>query len=135
VEHADHILIVDDDREIRELDGNHMQKDGLRTTVLADGRQMRNFLESTTVDLMDIMTPGDDGVLLRRELRTGKHKATPILMLTARNDEGRGLWLIDQPLNQQKLQCQLSALNNPRPEQHFNSLPLLPAEHNPEEKC
>jgi len=89
VEHVDHILIVDDDREIRELVGNYLQKNGLRTTVVADGRQMRTVLESTPVDLivMDIMMPGDDGLVLCRELRVGKHKATPILMLTARNDE------------------------------------------------
>jgi DNA-binding response OmpR family regulator len=56
---------------------------------VADGRQMRSFLESTPVDLivLDIMMPGDDGLMLCRELRTGKHKATPVLMLTARNDE------------------------------------------------
>ncbi|AZF16181.1 Transcriptional regulatory protein ompR [Pseudomonas sp. R3-18-08] len=89
VEHVDHILIVDDDREIRELVGNYLQKNGLRTTVVADGRQMRVFLASTPVDLivMDIMMPGDDGLVLCRELRAGKHKATPILMLTARNDD------------------------------------------------
>jgi two-component system OmpR family response regulator len=33
------------------------------------------------------MMPGDDGLVLCRQLRAGKHKATPILMLTARNDE------------------------------------------------
>ncbi|WP_124420030.1 response regulator [Pseudomonas sp. R2-60-08W] len=89
MEHVDHILIVDDDREIRELVGNYLQKNGLRTTVVADGRQMRAFLASTPVDLivMDIMMPGDDGLVLCRELRAGKHKATPILMLTARNDD------------------------------------------------
>ncbi|AZF37518.1 Transcriptional regulatory protein ompR [Pseudomonas sp. R4-39-08] len=89
VEHVDHILIVDDDREIRELVGNYLQKNGLRTTVVADGRQMRAFLASTPVDLivMDIMMPGDDGLVLCRELRAGKHKATPMLMLTARNDD------------------------------------------------
>ena len=89
MEHVDHILIVDDDREIRELVGNYLKKNGLRTTVVADGRQMRTFLESTPVDLivMDIMMPGDDGLMLCRELRAGKHKATPVLMLTARNDE------------------------------------------------
>ncbi|MBN0796019.1 two-component system response regulator BfmR, partial [Pseudomonas aeruginosa] len=37
--------------------------------------------------VLDIMMPGDDGLLLCRELRVGKHKATPVLMLTARNDE------------------------------------------------
>ncbi|MFP3848512.1 response regulator [Pseudomonas sp. W5-01] len=89
MEHVDHILIVDDDREIRELVGNYLKKNGLRTTVVADGRQMRAFLESTPVDLivLDIMMPGDDGLQLCRELRTGKHKTTPVLMLTARSDE------------------------------------------------
>ncbi|MGE6388062.1 response regulator [Pseudomonas sp. NPDC078416] len=89
MEHVDHILIVDDDREIRELVGNYLKKNGLRTTVVADGRQMRSFLESTPVDLivLDIMMPGDDGLQLCRELRTGKHKTTPVLMLTARSDE------------------------------------------------
>jgi len=89
MEHVDHILIVDDDREIRELVGNYLKKNGLRTTVVADGRQMRSFLESTPVDLivLDIMMPGDDGLVLCRELRTGKHKSTPVLMLTARSDE------------------------------------------------
>jgi DNA-binding response OmpR family regulator len=89
MEHVDHILIVDDDREIRELVGNYLKKNGMRTTVIADGRQMRAFLDTTPVDLivLDIMMPGDDGLLLCRELRVGKHKTTPILMLTARNDE------------------------------------------------
>lgn len=89
MEHVDHILIVDDDREIRELVGKYLKKNGLRTTVVADGRQMRAFLESTPVDLivLDIMMPGDDGLQLCRELRTGKHKTTPVLMLTARSDE------------------------------------------------
>lgn len=89
MDHVDHVLIVDDDREIRELVGNYLQKNGLRTTVVADGRQMRAFLEANQVDLivLDIMMPGDDGLLLCRELRVGKHKATPVLMLTARTDE------------------------------------------------
>lgn len=89
MEHVDHILIVDDDREIREMVGSYLKKNGLRTTVVADGRQMRSFLEATPVDLivLDIMMPGDDGLVLCRDIRAGKHKATPVLMLTARNDE------------------------------------------------
>ncbi|ROM57118.1 DNA-binding response regulator [Pseudomonas canadensis] len=89
MDHIDHIMIVDDDREIRELVGNYLKKNGLRTTVVSDGRQMRALLDATAVDLivLDIMMPGDDGLVLCRELRAGKHKATPILMLTARNDE------------------------------------------------
>jgi len=89
MDHVDHVLIVDDDREIRELVGNYLKKNGLLTTVVADGRQMRAFLETTPVDLivLDLMMPGDDGLVLCRELRAGKHKNTPVLMLTARNDE------------------------------------------------
>jgi DNA-binding response OmpR family regulator len=89
MEHVDHILIVDDDREIRELLSSYLKKNGLRASIAADGRQMRAFLEANTVDLivLDVMMPGDDGLVLCRELRAGRHKATPILMLTARNDE------------------------------------------------
>ncbi|MBN8932645.1 MAG: response regulator [Rhizobium pusense] len=89
MEHIDHILVVDDDREIRELVSSYLKKNGLRTTVAADGRQMRSFLDGNTVDLivLDVMMPDDDGLVLCRELRAGKHKATPVLMLTARDDE------------------------------------------------
>jgi two-component system, OmpR family, response regulator len=89
MEHTDHILIVDDDREIRDLVSGYLKKNGLRVTVAPDGRQMRTFLATDTVDLiiLDVMMPGDDGLVLCRELRAGKYKATPILMLTARNDE------------------------------------------------
>lgn len=89
MDHVDHILIVDDDREIRELVSSYLKKNGLRVTVAADGRHMRAFLETDSVDLivLDVMMPGDDGLVLCRELRAGKHKATPILMLTARSDE------------------------------------------------
>ena len=50
---------------------------------------MRSYLEAGQVDLiiLDIMLPGDDGLVLCRELRAGKHRATPVLMLTARDDE------------------------------------------------
>lgn len=75
MEHVDHILIVDDDREIRSLIAEYLKKNGLRTTEVADGRQMRSFLDSMPVDLivLDVMMPGDDGLTLCRELRSGKH--------------------------------------------------------------
>ncbi|MFG1225076.1 response regulator [Xanthobacter wiegelii] len=89
MEHIDHILIVDDDREIRDLVSGYLRKNGLRVTIAAEGRQMRAFLDADRVDLivLDIMMPGDDGLVLCRELRAGRHKTTPVLMLTARNDE------------------------------------------------
>ena len=86
---TDHILIVDDDREIRELVGNFLKKNGLEVSLAADGRQMRARLETLSVDLivLDIMMPGDDGLTLCRELRAGKHRKIPILLLTARDDD------------------------------------------------
>ena len=89
MDHIDHVMIVDDDREIRELAGGFLRKNGLTVTLAADGRQMRQLLENLTVDLivLDIMMPGDDGLVLCRELRSGKHRRIPILMLTARGDD------------------------------------------------
>jgi two-component system OmpR family response regulator len=89
MDHIYHVLVVDDDREIRDLVSSYLKKNGLRVTTAADGRQMRSFLETDRVDLivLDVMMPGDDGLVLCRELRAGKHKATPVLMLTARNDD------------------------------------------------
>jgi len=89
MDHIDHVLIVDDDRDIRELVSGYLKRNGLRVTPAADGRQMRSFLERDRVDLivLDIMMPGDDGLVLCRELCAGRHATTPVLMLTARNDE------------------------------------------------
>jgi len=79
VEHIDHILVVDDDRDIRELIVDYLVKSGYRASGAANGKEMRAVL--------DIMMPGDDGLTLCRELRVGKYKDLPILMLTARNEE------------------------------------------------
>jgi two-component system OmpR family response regulator len=87
---SDHILIVDDDREIRELLTTYLVKNGLRVTAVPTGRHMRAALESSgpfDPVILDLMLPGEDGVALCRDLRSGKHKALPILMLTARDDE------------------------------------------------
>lgn len=87
---ADHILIVDDDREIRELLSAYLVKNGLRVSAVPTGRHMRAALaDAGPFDLiiLDLMLPGDDGITLCRDLRAGKHKAIPILMLTARSEE------------------------------------------------
>ncbi len=82
-----HILIVDDDREIRTLLGDYLQKNGYRTTAVGDGKAMRRALEQSHVDLivLDLMLPGEDGLKLTRELRA--HSQIPILMLTALGEE------------------------------------------------
>ncbi|QQQ03364.1 response regulator [Lysobacter enzymogenes] len=85
---SDHILIVDDDRDIRDMVADYLRKNGLRASTAADGREMRAALEAQDVDLivLDLMLPGDDGLVLCRNLRAGPHKAIPVLMLTARDD-------------------------------------------------
>jgi two-component system OmpR family response regulator len=86
---GDHVLIVDDDRGIRELLATYLEKEGMRTSEAANGRQMRAALEAATPDLivLDLMLPGEDGLALCRELRAGRHRHVPVLMLTARGDE------------------------------------------------
>jgi two-component system OmpR family response regulator len=89
MEQSDRILIVDDDREIRELVGNYLSRNGKQVAFAQDGRQMKAVLESTAVDLivLDIMLPGDDGLVLCRYLRESRYKTIPILLLTARDDD------------------------------------------------
>lgn len=88
MEHVDHILVVDDDHDIREMVADYLRKNGFRTSLAADGREMRAILDTNAVDLivLDVMMPGDDGLVLSRNLRASKHKAIPVIMLTARDD-------------------------------------------------
>ena len=83
----DHILIVDDDTEIRSLLTRYLEKNGLRATAVADGRAMWQALERGSFDLvvLDLMLPGDDGLTLCRNLRAKSDM--PVVMLTARGDE------------------------------------------------
>ncbi len=86
----DHILVVDDDREIRNLLSDYLERQGLRCTAVADGRQMRAALETGRHDLviLDLMLPGEDGLVLCRNLRAAPATAQlPVLMLTARGDD------------------------------------------------
>src|SRR6201998_4964961 len=81
-----HVLIVDDDREIRGLLAQYLEKHEFRATAVPDGREMRRVLERSHVDLLvlDLMLPGEDGLSLCRELR-GRSQL-PIIMLTARGE-------------------------------------------------
>jgi two-component system, OmpR family, response regulator len=87
MDRTDHILIVDDDAEIRTLLTRYLEKNGLRTTAVGDGRAMWQALDRGSFNLvvLDLMLPGDDGLTLCRTLR-GKSDI-PVIMLTARGDE------------------------------------------------
>ena len=82
-----HILVVDDDREIRDLLGRYLTKQGYRVTTAADGRDMREAMRDRAIDLvvLDIMLPGDDGLSLCREIRS--RSPVPVIMLTAKGDD------------------------------------------------
>jgi len=87
METADHILVVDDDAEIRSLLGDYLRKNGYRATAVADGKAMWTALSRGKVDLvvLDLMLPGEDGLSLCRKLRS--ESDTPVIMLTARGEE------------------------------------------------
>lgn len=82
-----HILIVDDDREIRLLLSQYLEKNQFRTSAVPDGKAMWRLLDQSYVDLivLDIMLPGDDGLTLCRQLR--ERSQVPVIMLTARGDD------------------------------------------------
>lgn len=86
-ERMPHILVVDDDREVRALLSKFLGQHGFRASVAADGRQMDKALAQGRVDLivLDLMMPGEDGLAICRRLR--KDDTTPILMLTASAEE------------------------------------------------
>src|SRR5688500_15244330 len=66
-----HLLIVDDDREIRTLLGDYLERQGFRVTLLADGRELERTLAERAIDLLilDLTLPGVDGLALCREVR------------------------------------------------------------------
>ena len=89
MEKADHLLIVDDDEEIRDLLKRYLEKSGFKVSVAANGRQMRSILATGGIDLivLDLMMPHEDGLSLCRELTATQVQPVPILMLTAKNEE------------------------------------------------
>ena len=82
-----HVLVVDDDREIRRLLGDYLEKNGFRATAVADGKGMRKALAPVLPSLivLDLMLPGEGGIDLCREVRS--RSQVPIIMLTALGDE------------------------------------------------
>jgi two-component system OmpR family response regulator len=82
-----HILIVDDDREIRDLLNRFLVKHGLRVSTARDGIEMSRILDGAAIDLvvLDLMMPGEDGLSLCRKLRATN--SLPVIMLTAMGED------------------------------------------------
>jgi len=83
---APHLLIVDDDRRIRNLLASFLLSEGYRVTTADTAAEARAKLEGLRFDLLilDVMMPGETGFEFVRKLRTSSN--VPILMLTARGE-------------------------------------------------
>ena len=127
------ILIVDDERDIRESLSAHLNQNGFAAHAVADAGEARLRLSDGDIDIviLDVMMPGEDGLSLCRHLRaTGE---TPVILLTALADDTDrivGLEIgaddyITKPFNPRELIARIKAvlrrtktgdrsLNNPR---------------------
>lgn len=84
-----HLLVVEDDGEMRNLVARLLREAGFRVSAARDGREMWEAMESPAgppdLVLLDIMLPGASGLDLLRRLR--ERGRTPVMMLTARGEE------------------------------------------------
>ncbi len=82
-----HILVIDDDREIRDLLAKFLEKQRMRVTAVRDGKEARRAWLNGHYQLvvLDLMLPGESGLDLARWLRT--QGDIPIVMLTAMGEE------------------------------------------------
>lgn len=113
-----HILIVDDDRGIRDELARFLRQHGFAVSLAEHGDAMRALLEKETFDLiiLDVMMPGDDGMVLCRELRASS--SVPIIMLTAVSEEIEriiGLEMgaddyLNKPFNPRELLARIKAI-------------------------
>jgi two-component system OmpR family response regulator len=84
-----HVLVVEDDGEMRNLVARLLRDAAFRVSTARDGREMWEVLDSPAgqpdLVLLDVMLPGASGLDLLRRLR--ERSRVPVLMLTARGEE------------------------------------------------
>jgi two-component system, OmpR family, response regulator len=82
-----HILVIDDDSQIRSLLKEYLAENGLRVSIAAGGAEMSQILSEEAIDLvvLDLRLGGEDGMAIARSLRD--QSAIPIVMLTGVRDE------------------------------------------------
>jgi DNA-binding response OmpR family regulator len=84
------VLVVEDDRHIRDLISHHLESAGYQCTSAEDGARALAEADACafTVIVLDVMLPILDGIAVCRAIRRqGPNRDTPILILTARHDE------------------------------------------------
>lgn len=86
MDEAPHILVVDDDRRLRDLLHRFLTEHDFRVTTAGDAAEARRHMAAFAFDLLvlDVMMPGENGFELTRSLRGSE--TVPILMLTARGE-------------------------------------------------
>ena len=86
-DHAGLVLIVEDNRNISEMVGEYLEGRGFEVDYAADGVDGYRLASENVYDaiVLDLMLPRLDGIEVCRRLRGEARKATPILMLTARD--------------------------------------------------
>ena len=84
------ILVVDDDARLRDLLRRYLGDNGYAVFVADSAQTMNRLWQRERYDLLilDLMMPGEDGLSIMRRLRGGNDQ-TPIIMLTAKGEEGR----------------------------------------------
>jgi DNA-binding response OmpR family regulator len=82
-----HVLVVDDDPDIRAVLEDYLSKYDMRVTALASGREMLEVFETEAIDLvlLDIRMPGENGIELAQTLR--ERASVPIVLLTGNAEE------------------------------------------------
>lgn len=83
---AQHVIVCDDEAELRQTVGEYLERRGFRVTLAADGRTLDTALSEGAVDLvvLDITMPGEDGLSILRRLRQDHDVA--VIMLTASSE-------------------------------------------------
>jgi two-component system, OmpR family, response regulator len=82
-----HLLLVDDERDIRDPLASYLTKNNMRVTKAESAAVARQVLAAHAIDLvlLDIMMPGEDGLSLCRSIR--ETSQIPVILLTARGEE------------------------------------------------
>jgi two-component system OmpR family response regulator len=114
-----HILIVDDDLQIRKLLGRYLAEQGFRVTLASDKRTLNAALESNDIKLivLDVMLPDGSGLEICRDMRA-ENSRIPIILLTAlKEDVDRIIGLeigaddyLGKPFNPRELAARIRAV-------------------------
>ena len=117
-QHEPHILVVDDDEDIRSLLGRYLAGQGFRVSLAADRRELMTRLEAANVQLivLDLLLPDGSGLDICRDLRA--RSSIPIILLTAlKEDVDRIIGLeigaddyLGKPFNPRELVARIRAI-------------------------